>query len=250
MNTHRSSHRAVRTARLFGLMVTGFGAILVAAAVLPASAASHAAPTASKPAKSCGNYCALPSPTTSQNKHPDGSVGNADNKNPKGQASNGSDHNKGYECDKNGGIGNGNPAHTVNCTSPTPSRSASPSPSSSRSSSPSPSPSSTFFQSVSPTPSIVQSASPEPSDVASSAPPVSPAASPLAGNGGGGATAGKPVAKPVKKPVAGGGGGAGQAKVLPFTGSRTNLLLELGLGLLLAGVLLSVAARPRRVIIE
>ena len=88
---------------------------------------SNGAPSAAaKASPNCGNYCALPSPTTSQNRHPDSSVGNADNKNPKGQASNGSDHNNGYECDGNKGIGNGNPAHTVNCPSPT--RSASPSP--------------------------------------------------------------------------------------------------------------------------
>ena len=41
-----------------------------------------------------------------------GCVGNADDKNPKGQYPNGSDHNKGYECDENHGIGRTNPAHT------------------------------------------------------------------------------------------------------------------------------------------
>jgi hypothetical protein len=41
-----------------------------------------------------------------------GCVGNADNKNPPGQAVNGSDHNAGYECDRNHGIGRSNPAHT------------------------------------------------------------------------------------------------------------------------------------------
>ncbi|MCU1590291.1 MAG: Conserved putative secreted protein [Frankiales bacterium] len=44
-----------------------------------------------------------------------GCVGKADNKNPKGQAPGGSDHNNGYECDGNNGIGKGNPAHT-GCT--------------------------------------------------------------------------------------------------------------------------------------
>jgi hypothetical protein len=48
-----------------------------------------------------------------------GSVGKADNKNPKGQMPNGSDHNAGYECDRNKGIGKGNPAHT-GCTSSVP----------------------------------------------------------------------------------------------------------------------------------
>jgi LPXTG-motif cell wall-anchored protein len=41
-----------------------------------------------------------------------GSVGKADNKNPKGQYPDGSDRNAGYECDRNQGIGQGNPAHT------------------------------------------------------------------------------------------------------------------------------------------
>jgi LPXTG-motif cell wall-anchored protein len=48
-----------------------------------------------------------------------GCVGKADNKNPKGQHPNGSDHNNGYECDGNNGIGKGNPAHT-GCKAVTP----------------------------------------------------------------------------------------------------------------------------------
>ncbi|GAB2743321.1 hypothetical protein GCM10027273_22450 [Nocardioides pakistanensis] len=49
-----------------------------------------------------------------------GCVGKADNKNPKGQYPNGSDHNAGYECDRNNGIGKSNPAHT-GCTTGNPS---------------------------------------------------------------------------------------------------------------------------------
>jgi hypothetical protein len=49
-----------------------------------------------------------------------GCVGKADNKNPKGQMPNGSDHNAGYECDRNHGIGRGNPAHTGCTSAPTP----------------------------------------------------------------------------------------------------------------------------------
>ncbi len=41
-----------------------------------------------------------------------GCVGNADDKNPKGQLPNGRDRNAGYECDRNNGLGKGNPAHT------------------------------------------------------------------------------------------------------------------------------------------
>ena len=47
-----------------------------------------------------------------------GCVGKADNKNPKGQFPNGSDNNAGYECDRNQGIGQTNPAHT-GCTGTT-----------------------------------------------------------------------------------------------------------------------------------
>jgi hypothetical protein len=48
-----------------------------------------------------------------------GCVGNADDKNPPGQAPNGSDHNNGYECDGNHGVGRTNPAHT-GCQTATP----------------------------------------------------------------------------------------------------------------------------------
>ncbi len=41
-----------------------------------------------------------------------GCVGNADDKNPPGQMPDGSDHNAGYECDTNQGVGQTNPAHT------------------------------------------------------------------------------------------------------------------------------------------
>jgi len=58
-----------------------------------------------------GNGAALGKPCA-------GCVGKADNKNPAGQMPDGSDHNAGYECDTNHGIGRTNPAHT-GCT-PTP----------------------------------------------------------------------------------------------------------------------------------
>jgi hypothetical protein len=44
-----------------------------------------------------------------------GCVGNADAKNPPGQQPNGKDPNAGYECDRNQGVGQSNPAHT-GCT--------------------------------------------------------------------------------------------------------------------------------------
>jgi hypothetical protein len=41
-----------------------------------------------------------------------GCVGNADDRDPPGQSSDGSDHDAGHECDRNQGIGQGNPAHS------------------------------------------------------------------------------------------------------------------------------------------
>src|SRR3712207_5548996 len=41
-----------------------------------------------------------------------GCVGNADDKNPPGQLPGPEDHNKGYECDENSGVGKTNPAHS------------------------------------------------------------------------------------------------------------------------------------------
>jgi hypothetical protein len=76
----------------------------------------------------CGAYCSTRDGSPSLNGNGGGNstgkpcagcVGKADNKNPKGQAPNGSDHNNGYECDGNNGIGKGNPAHTA-CKPTTP----------------------------------------------------------------------------------------------------------------------------------
>jgi hypothetical protein len=69
----------------------------------------------------CGAYCpsgvGLPSGNGNGNgdatgKPCAGCVGNADGKNPPGQFKDGSDHNNGYECDGNHGIGRTNPAHS------------------------------------------------------------------------------------------------------------------------------------------
>jgi hypothetical protein len=45
-----------------------------------------------------------------------GCVGNADGKAPKGQSD--GDKNAGYECDRNNGVGQGNPAHSDVCETP------------------------------------------------------------------------------------------------------------------------------------
>jgi hypothetical protein len=69
----------------------------------------------------CGSYCPSGVGLPSGNGNGDGNatgqpcagcVGNADDKNPPGQFKDGSDHNNGYECDGNNGIGKTNPAHT------------------------------------------------------------------------------------------------------------------------------------------
>src|SRR4051812_10455520 len=53
-----------------------------------------------------------------QGGHLAGTEGRADNKFPLGQFPNGTDSNRGYECDQNPGIGNGNPAHTTCAAAP------------------------------------------------------------------------------------------------------------------------------------
>ncbi len=84
-----------------------------------------------------------------------GCVGKADNKNPPGQLPGGSDNNAGYECDRNQGVGQGNPAHT-SCTESVPS----PSPSCTESCSPPPPP---CTESCSPPPpACTESCSPPP----------------------------------------------------------------------------------------
>jgi len=74
-----------------------------------------------------GAYCSTRDGSASANGKGDGKatgkpcagcVGKADNKNPQGQKPNGTDANAGYECDRNQGIGQSNPAHT-SCTTPT-----------------------------------------------------------------------------------------------------------------------------------
>ena len=69
----------------------------------------------------CGAYCSTRDGSASGNGVGDGKasgkpcagcVGKADNKNPAGQYRDGSDHNAGYECDRNQGVGQTNPAHS------------------------------------------------------------------------------------------------------------------------------------------
>jgi len=136
----------------------------------------------------CGAYCSTRNGSPSLNGNGNGKavgkpcagcVGKADNKNPPGQAPNGSDHNNGYECDGNHGVGKTNPAHT-GCASlvvspsprPSPSMSTSPSASPTATVSPSVSPTATVSPSVSPTATVSPSVSP----TATVSPSVSPTA--------------------------------------------------------------------------
>jgi len=102
----------------FAAALAGGAAIVTFGAGVPAHAAGGAN-------AGCGAYCpsgvGLPSGNGygNANEHANanglpgaGTVGNADSKFPPGQAPDGSDHNNGYECDGNGGVGQTNPAHT------------------------------------------------------------------------------------------------------------------------------------------
>ena len=100
--------------------ISSLGAAVLAAAAfsLGAVAPAHAAPT-NGANSGCGAYCPnnVGDPSGNgygHNNTPNGAgtEGKADSKFPPGQAPDGSDHNNGYECDGNGGVGQTNPAHT------------------------------------------------------------------------------------------------------------------------------------------
>jgi len=131
-----SQRKLRRTARV-GLVTTALGLALAAGLAGPAMATGNG-PLAQPQQLSTadlntggangqcpgGPYCSTRDGSPSLNGNGNGvangkpcagCVGKADNKNPQGQMTNGSDHNAGYECDRNHGIGPGNPAHT-GCT--------------------------------------------------------------------------------------------------------------------------------------
>jgi hypothetical protein len=144
-----------RTTTRLGKVLSFFGVLLLVFGLLQSGAGAanersrasdnasehshqHATTTVAQPAAAaaatdtdCGSYCSTTDGTPSANGNGGGNgnqpcagcVGNADNKNPPGQANDGSDHNNGYECDGNNGVGKTNPAHsgcqpttTVPCT--------------------------------------------------------------------------------------------------------------------------------------
>jgi hypothetical protein len=69
------------------------------------------------PSAAWANTDSAPGQSSSHGQPCDGCVGNADDKAPPGQTVDGvvdgSDANAGYECDRNHGVGRGNPAHTA-----------------------------------------------------------------------------------------------------------------------------------------
>jgi hypothetical protein len=184
----------------------------------------------------CGAYCSTRDLSPSLNGHGTGKstgkpcagcVGKADNKNPPGQAPNGTDANAGYECDRNSGVGKTNPAHTGCKTPPCVVTATHPC-----------------------TPPCVVTAT------NSCTPPCVVTATntcTISGGGGGGGMARPPAGPPVTgrthvpATLTGGPGGPGSSTpTLPFTGSPTGLLAQLGLALALMGSgLLLLGAAPR-----
>ena len=122
----KNLRRGAIFAAAFGLGLTGlsvgsaFTAPLASAAGSQQCSTSHNSDTGHG-ANTGGNYDSTCDGSASGNGSDNGNhtgepcagcVGNADDKNPPGQAPDGSDHNKGYECDDNQGVGKTNPAHT------------------------------------------------------------------------------------------------------------------------------------------
>src|SRR4051794_5463478 len=113
-----------------GLLVLLTGLVLVVGSLSGFAASAHSGANDNSANKGCGAYCpnGVGQPSGNGNGNGNaygkpcaGCVGNADDKNPKGQWPDGSDHNHGYECDLNHGIGKTNPAHSgCHSTSTTP----------------------------------------------------------------------------------------------------------------------------------
>ena len=91
LSVHDCTIRPVRSALLAGALGLALSALLVGPAW--AGTDSGSSVNAGKPCNGC--------------------VGNADDKTPPGQMKNDPDKNAGYECDRNKGVGRGNPAHTT-----------------------------------------------------------------------------------------------------------------------------------------
>jgi hypothetical protein len=190
-----------------------------------------------------------------------GCVGKADNKNPQGQAPSGPiDHNNGYECDGNNGIGQTNPAHT-GCTGQTASGVTSPPPSPCTSGSTG---GSSMNQPC--TSSSVCAPSPTGGPSESMCTPAAISGSPTAEVLGEQLTApraipsaavlGEQLTAPAQASVLGeqltrGPTGAAQAstaaRALPFTGMNTTAAALLGLGVCALGVTALFLGRRRRI---
>ena len=111
----RTTTRAALAALFVGGLLVGSGSAASAAPSQECSVSHHS--DTGNGANTSGAYNSTCDGSASQNGQGGaqpcaGCVGNADDKNPPGQAPDGSDHNAGYECDTNSGIGKTNPAHT------------------------------------------------------------------------------------------------------------------------------------------
>jgi hypothetical protein len=202
----------------------------------------------------CGAYCSTRDGSPSLNGSGGGAaggrpcagcVGKADNKNPPGQAPDGTDHNNGYECDGNSGVGKTNPAHT-GCKPPLKCV-----PKSGEDSNcqpivkcvPKPGQDSNCQPIEKCVPKAGQDSNCKPigkvCPPAGTAGPVM-AGCPIGGGGGGPGTTIVPNGTP-PTPVEGDTPGPGTA--LPFTGDRTGMLASSALLMLLVGTGLMVATR-------
>jgi hypothetical protein len=204
----------------------------------------------------CGAYCSTRDGSPSLNGNGGGAatgkpcagcVGKADNKNPPGQAPDGSDHNNGYECDGNNGVGKTNPAHTGCKTTVKPPTPCVPTTANHNCGKDVPDCKGIMGGNTNPAdckpvtpisggggnpvtapvpPVIVPNTVTPPTPVT---PPVTPPLTPISGTPGNPATGTPPT-----------------VTALPFTGSNTPLLVETSLLLLLTGAGLMVATRKPR----
>jgi hypothetical protein len=227
----------------------------------------------------CGAYCSTRDGSASLNGNGGGAangkpcagcVGKADNKNPRGQAPNGTDHNNGYECDGNNGVGKSNPAHTGCKPAPvTPPTACQPTEANHHCGTDVPDckgivgGNATAADCPKPTPDCL--------GVIGGHATAAQCAKPISGGGGNPVVApvvgppivGRTVTPPTpvtgvpKKPLTGSPGSPGTGTpptvtpTLPFTGSNTALLLEISLLMLLTGgglMLLTRNPRPSRAI--
>ena len=197
-----------------------------------------------------------------QGGHLAGTEGKADNKFPPGQAPNGTDSNRGYECDQNPGIGNGNPAHTtckaqtVTTTPPTTTPTTTPSvtptttPSVTPTTTPSVTPTTTPSVTPTTTPSVVTPGAPSGGAVTVTPAPQVEAVTVTAPSAAVAVTAPTPAPAAVVAPTTPGRAGAvsvtAPSQQLARTGAATGILAAIGTAMVGLGLALLAMARRAR----